>query len=202
MPTSRRRVADWSLPGRGNNSAGLRVLAIHGQGQRDYSWGVRAWWEFGWCWSSARLTDGTRVHAVDARVPGLDLAFGYGQDPAGSLVVVTSAEVSEHLGPEGFPTRAIAILNGGLLESTSIPLASVRCSSYRPIVEPPASLALWLVSRSGGVEQDWFGSSGTGRNQSDEQGSSDQHESTGCRRRSYVHPELSKKSPRCLLSSG
>jgi hypothetical protein len=100
-----------------------RTVAVRGQGQRDHSWGVRDWWEFGWCWSSARLTDGTRVHAVDARVPGLDLAFGYVQDRSGSLVIVTSADVSEHLGPEGFPTRGRAILNGGLLELDIEPLA-------------------------------------------------------------------------------
>jgi hypothetical protein len=99
-----------------------RTVAIHDQGQRDHSWGVRDWWEFGWCWCSARLTDGTRVHAVDARVPGLDLAFGYVQDGSGSLVVVTSADVTEDLGPEGFPTRGRANLNGGLLELDIEPL--------------------------------------------------------------------------------
>ncbi len=101
---------------------GNREVAVRGQGQRDHSWGVRDWWEFGWCWSSARLSDGTRVHAVDARIPGLDLAFGYVQDPSGSLAVVTSADISEQLGPEGFPIRGRAILNGGLLDLDIEPL--------------------------------------------------------------------------------
>ena len=54
-------------------------LDIDGHGQRDHSWGVRDWWQFGWCWTSGRLDDGTRFHGSDIRIPGVDVGFGYVQ---------------------------------------------------------------------------------------------------------------------------
>jgi hypothetical protein len=102
---------------------GNRTVAVRGQGQRDHSWGERDWWSFGWCWMAARLNDGTRVHAVDARIPGLNVAFGYVQDRTGTLVALTSAKVTEHLGPEDLPTQVRSVLNDGLLELTIEPLA-------------------------------------------------------------------------------
>jgi hypothetical protein len=58
-----------------------QTLTIAGQGQRDHSWGVRDWWAFGWCWSSARLDDGVRVHLADIRMPGFPIGFGYVRGP-------------------------------------------------------------------------------------------------------------------------
>jgi hypothetical protein len=94
-------------------------LAIRGQGQRDHSWGVRDWWAFGWCWSSARLDDGTRVHLADIRAPSFRIAFGYVQTPPdgrGSTVTVhpvTALSVTEDLGPQGLPTSARIELSAG-----------------------------------------------------------------------------------------
>jgi hypothetical protein len=82
------------------------TMAVRGQGQRDHSWGVRDWWAFGWCWSSARLDDGTRVHLADIRIPGGPVAFGYVQTPAGAVHTVTELSVTEDLGPAGLPTAA------------------------------------------------------------------------------------------------
>jgi hypothetical protein len=82
-------------------------LTVKGQGQRDHSWGVRDWWAFGWCWSSARLDDGTRVHLADIRMPGFPVAFGYLQTTeTGPAEPVTSLTVTEELGQHGFPTEA------------------------------------------------------------------------------------------------
>jgi hypothetical protein len=113
---------------------GVEELTVRGQGQRDHSWGVRDWWAFGWCWSSARLDDGCRVHLADIRMPGFPVAFGYVQTPGGSgaggsgaggsgagesgasgsahggdsvgVHQVTRLEVSEELGAHGFPSTA------------------------------------------------------------------------------------------------
>ncbi|HEX3793387.1 MAG TPA: hypothetical protein VHV57_02680 [Acidimicrobiales bacterium] len=85
------------------------TLTVTGQGQRDHSWGVRDWWAFGWCWSSSRLSDGTRVQLADIRMPGFPVAFGYLQDgdgAAGGAEPVTRLEVTEDLGAHGFPTSA------------------------------------------------------------------------------------------------
>jgi hypothetical protein len=82
------------------------TMAVRGQGQRDHSWGVRDWWAFGWCWSSARLDDGTRVHLADIRMPGFPVAFGYVQTPAGGVHPVSTLSVTEDLGPQGLPRSA------------------------------------------------------------------------------------------------
>jgi hypothetical protein len=95
-------------------------MAVNGQGQRDHSWGVRDWWAFGWCWSSACLGDGTRVHLADIRMPGFPLAFGYvqsatGRDQGGTAYVrpITELSVSEKMGAHGFPTSARIELAAG-----------------------------------------------------------------------------------------
>ncbi len=94
----------------GTVTLGDHTLDVNGQGQRDHSWGVRDWWAFGWCWSSARLDDGTRIHLADIRIPGSPAFFGYVQTPTPegrSLVhTITSLSVTEDLGPVGFPTVA------------------------------------------------------------------------------------------------
>jgi hypothetical protein len=94
----------------GSVTMGDQTLSVNGQGQRDHSWGVRDWWAFGWCWSSARLDDGTRVHLADIRIPGAPAYFGYVQTPGpggtAQVHTVTSLSVREDLGPEGFPTGA------------------------------------------------------------------------------------------------
>jgi hypothetical protein len=92
------------------------TLAVDGQGQRDHSWGVRDWWAFGWCWSSARLDDGTRVHLADIRMPGFPVAFGYVQE-AGAAHQVATLAVREDSGAHGFPTTARIDLTAGLAAS-------------------------------------------------------------------------------------
>lgn len=88
----------------GSVTIGDERLIVHGgQGQRDHSWGVRDWWQFGWCWCSVRLADGTRVHLADIRMPGFPVAFGYVQQPdLGVVETITALSVKESLVDEGF----------------------------------------------------------------------------------------------------
>jgi hypothetical protein len=81
------------------------TMAVEGQGQRDHSWGVRDWWAFGWCWSSARLDDGTRVHLADIRMPAFPVAFGYVQSD-GAVHQISQLSVREDVGAHGFPSSA------------------------------------------------------------------------------------------------
>lgn len=106
----------------GSVSVGEESIAIEGHGQRDHSWGVRDWWAFGWCWTAARLDDGTRVHAADIRIPGQPVAFGYVQAP-GRVDPVTALEVTEVLGDEGMPMTARALVEPGHLDLLIQPLA-------------------------------------------------------------------------------
>ena len=99
----------------GTVRVGDETLQIRAHGQRDHSWGVRDWWAFGWCWASARLDDGTRVHLADIRMPGMRVPFGYLQPGDGSTVTITGLDVTEDVGEHGFPrTGRIAIEPGGL----------------------------------------------------------------------------------------
>ncbi len=43
---------------------GQEAIELDGWGQRDHSWGVRDWWQIGWCWHSGRLDDGAPFHAT------------------------------------------------------------------------------------------------------------------------------------------
>ena len=86
---------------------GAERIEVDGVGQRDHSWGVRDWWAYGWCWSSAALDDGTRVHATHVAVGGDQLyATGYLQSASGGLVAVDRVSCDQDLGPDGLPNRA------------------------------------------------------------------------------------------------
>jgi hypothetical protein len=77
-------------------------LEIDGHGQRDHSWGVRDWWQFGWCWTSGRLDDGTRFHGSDIRIPGVDVGFGYVQRD-GEMITTNAVNADEETDADGFP---------------------------------------------------------------------------------------------------
>jgi hypothetical protein len=108
---------------RGEITVGDRPITVHGQGQRDHSWGVRDWWAFGWCWAALRLDDGTRVHTADIRMPGMRVPLGYLQPPDGQVHTVESLTVTEELGPEGFPRHARAVVEPGGLDLEIEPIA-------------------------------------------------------------------------------
>jgi hypothetical protein len=107
----------------GEVTVGGTTMAVDGHGQRDHSWGVRDWWAFGWCWASARLDDGTRVHFADIRMPGFPIAFGYIQPPGGPTIPVESLRVAEVAGRDGLPERATAVIDPGGLQLDIEPFA-------------------------------------------------------------------------------
>jgi hypothetical protein len=107
----------------GEITVGGERIPVEGHGQRDHSWGVRDWWAFGWCWSAARLDDGTRVHAADIRIPGQPVAFGYIQTKDGAVLPVSGLEMTEVPGEEGMPTTARARIEPGGLDLLIEPLA-------------------------------------------------------------------------------
>ncbi len=107
----------------GEVTVGSERVAVTGHGQRDHSWGVRDWWAFGWCWTAARLDDGTRVHAADIRIPGQSVALGYVQIPGRRVDPVTSLEITEVPGAEGMPVSARALIEPGGLDLAVEPLA-------------------------------------------------------------------------------
>jgi hypothetical protein len=87
----------------GTIDVGRERIELDGFGQRDHSWGVRDWWQFGWVWTAGRLDDNTRFHGSDIRVPNTDIGFGYVQRDGG-MEPTNSVNAKEELGPHGFAT--------------------------------------------------------------------------------------------------
>ncbi len=72
-------------------------------GQRDHSWAARDWWSMEWVWSALHLDDGTHLHGVDMRIPGMPpLGVGYSQR-AGELVELESVVARESFGDNDLP---------------------------------------------------------------------------------------------------
>lgn len=93
---------------------GQERIEVDGPGQRDHSWGVRDWWTYGWCWSSAALDDGTRTHGTHVALDGAQLyATGYVQPPGGTPQGVDAVARDQELGEHGFPIAGWVALGEG-----------------------------------------------------------------------------------------
>lgn len=77
-------------------------------GQRDHSWGARDWWSMEWVWSALHLDDGTHLHGVDMRIPGIPpFGIGYVQaasdDAGGELIELQGVTAREVFSPNELP---------------------------------------------------------------------------------------------------
>lgn len=89
-------------------------------GQRDHSHGVRDWWSMEWVWSALHLADGTHLHGVDLRVPGMPaLSVGYVQSPGQRLVETTSVSAESDFGDDGLPRGATLGIQPGPVTITA-----------------------------------------------------------------------------------
>lgn len=105
------------------------VSGVHGQ--RDHSWGVRDWWAMDWVWSALHLDDGTHLHGVDVRIPGMPpVGIGYVQDDAG-LTELQSVLAEAAFGPDELPVSTTLRLQPTSLVATAkiIAHAPVRLES-------------------------------------------------------------------------
>lgn len=103
-PYSYRRTTRYEVPCvvDGTVRTGTKELRLRGPGQRDHSWGVRDWWGMDWVWSAGRLEDGTRVHAVQLRLPdGREVPVGYVQDAAAAPRELEAVAASESVQDDG-----------------------------------------------------------------------------------------------------
>jgi thiamine kinase-like enzyme len=101
-----------------------RVELRQAPGQRDHSWGPRDWWSMDWVWSAGHLDDGTRIHAVELRLPDAPrFGLGYVQSPGGELVEPDRVAASEETSADGLITAARLALEPPGLELDVEPLA-------------------------------------------------------------------------------
>jgi hypothetical protein len=91
-------------------------------GQRDHSWGVRDWWSMDWVWSALHLDDGTHLHAVDIRIPGVPpVGVGYVQDRAGTVTELHTIAPRETFDANGLPVSAtLAVDPGGITATVDV----------------------------------------------------------------------------------
>jgi hypothetical protein len=83
-------------------------------GQRDHSWGVRDWWSMDWMWSALHLDDGTHLHGVNIRIPGVPgFSVGYIQDRDGKITELDAVKSREAFGTNGLPLDATLSLDPG-----------------------------------------------------------------------------------------
>ncbi len=97
-----------------------RTYAFDGvPGQRDHSWASRDWWGMEWVWSALHLDDGTHVHAVDMRIPGIPpMGIGYVQRAGEPLVELEAVTARETFGDNDLPLGTVLQLEPGGLTAT------------------------------------------------------------------------------------
>ncbi len=88
-------------------------------GQRDHSWGVRDWWSMDWVWSALHLDDGTHMHGVEIRIPGVPpVGIGYVQDRGGTLTELQTITAHQTFDADGLPATATLAVDPGDITAT------------------------------------------------------------------------------------
>ncbi len=88
-------------------------------GQRDHSHGVRDWWTMDWVWSALHLDDGTHLHGVDLRIPGMSpVSVGYIESPGSPLIETTSVVANAEFADDGLPLSTTLTMNPGPIIAT------------------------------------------------------------------------------------
>ncbi|WP_167102197.1 phosphotransferase [Mycobacterium sp. DL592] len=97
-------------------------------GQRDHSYGVRDWWSMDWVWSALHLDDGTHLHGVDLRIPGLDpVSVGYIQRPGEPVVETTSVTAEATFEDNDLPAQTRIVYEPGPVDTT------IRVLGHAPV---------------------------------------------------------------------
>ena len=97
-------------------------------GQRDHSHGVRDWWSMDWVWSALHLDDGTHLHGVDLRIPGMPpVSVGYIQPPDAPVIETTAVTAEATLADNGLPLTTTLSLEPGPL------VASIEVRGHAPV---------------------------------------------------------------------
>lgn len=97
-------------------------------GQRDHSHGVRDWWSMDWVWSALHLDDGTHLHGVDLRLPGMPaVSVGYIQPPGQPVIETTAVTADATLSEAGLPMTTTLTMEPGPL------VADIEVRGHAPV---------------------------------------------------------------------
>lgn len=87
-------------------------------GQRDHSHGVRDWWSMDWVWSALHLQDGTHVHGVDIRIPGISpVSVGYVQRSGEPVTETTTVTAEATFADNGLPLTTSIVYEPGSVQA-------------------------------------------------------------------------------------
>lgn len=109
-------------------------------GQRDHSHGVRDWWTMDWVWSALHLDDGTHLHGVDLRIPGMaPVSVGYLQRPGEPVVETTAVTAEATFAENGLPVTTALVMQPGDLT------AAIDIRGHAPVrlVSPDGRVSLF-----------------------------------------------------------
>lgn len=75
-----------------------------------------------WVWSALHLTDGTHLHGVDLRIPGMPpVSVGYIEPPGAPVVETTSVTAAAEFADDGLPmTTTLEMLPGPITATVDI----------------------------------------------------------------------------------
>jgi hypothetical protein len=106
---------------------GAESIELDAVGQRDHSWGVRDWWERGWCWTAFQLDDGSKWHAV---IPEASpFSIGYAQRPDGTSEGIANATVDTAAGLDGVPIAAELLIGSARFTVEPVAWAPILLSA-------------------------------------------------------------------------
>lgn len=88
-------------------------------GQRDHSHGVRDWWSMDWVWNALHLDDGTHLHGVDLRIPGMGpVSVGYQQRAGEPVIETTTVTAQATFADNGLPLTTTIDFEPGPITTT------------------------------------------------------------------------------------
>ncbi|MCV7174454.1 phosphotransferase [Mycolicibacterium sphagni] len=88
-------------------------------GQRDHSYGVRDWWSMDWVWNALHLDDGTHLHGVDIRIPGMGpVSVGYLQRAGDAVTETTTVAADATFADNGLPLTTVITYEPGPVQAT------------------------------------------------------------------------------------
>ncbi len=105
----------------GEIGVGGERIDLDGWGERDHSWGVRDWWQLGWCWTAGRLADASAFHAFRVESELIDVFSGFSQAAGKAPVALPDFRFAPELGREGLPSSTA--MQFGELSVQCTPLA-------------------------------------------------------------------------------
>ena len=110
-----------------------------------------------WVWSALHLDDGTHLHGVDLRIPGMGpLGIGYVQREGEPLIELSGITAVEEFGDDGLPVATTLTLTPGDVEAVA------KIAGHAPVLLTSSDGRVSRFPRAGATVTTTDGRSGVG----------------------------------------